>query len=84
MTRWPSRRPIRRQGNGGATTPDRFVTSLNERRFDDLVELLDADVIQDWPQSGETFRDIGEAAGLSAPRVHQIVREQQRSEPNER
>lgn len=35
---------------------DRFVTSLNERRFDDLVELLDADVIQDWPQSGETFR----------------------------
>lgn len=37
-------------------TIDRFFKVLNEKRFDDLVALLDPEVIQEWPQSGERFR----------------------------
>ena len=37
-------------------TIDRFFKALNERRIDDVIALLDAEIVQDWPQSGERFR----------------------------
>jgi ketosteroid isomerase-like protein len=39
-----------------AETIDRFYKAMNDRRFDDMVELLDPGVVQEWPQSGESFR----------------------------
>lgn len=46
------------------TTPDnrevirRFYKALNARQFDDIVELVHPDVVQDWPQSGERIRGL--------------------------
>lgn len=37
---------------------DRFYKALNARRFDDITELTDPDVVQEWPQSGERIRGL--------------------------
>jgi ketosteroid isomerase-like protein len=36
----------------------RFYVALNARRVDDLAKLVDPDVIQEWPQSGERMRGL--------------------------
>jgi ketosteroid isomerase-like protein len=36
----------------------RFYTALNARRIEDLAALVDPDVIQEWPQSGERIRGL--------------------------
>jgi hypothetical protein len=36
----------------------RFYIALNGRRVDDLAKLVDPDVIQEWPQSGERMRGL--------------------------
>lgn len=35
---------------------NRFYRALNARRWDEMVEIVDPDLIQDWPQSGERIR----------------------------
>jgi hypothetical protein len=37
---------------------DRFYAALNARRFDQISELVDPDVVQEWPQSGERIRGL--------------------------
>jgi hypothetical protein len=35
---------------------EKFYLALNARRFDEILQLVDPNVIQDWPQSGERIR----------------------------
>jgi ketosteroid isomerase-like protein len=54
---------------------DRFFNALNARRFDDITELADPDVIQEWPQSGERIRGLKNVVALlenypDLPSVH--------------
>jgi ketosteroid isomerase-like protein len=37
---------------------DIFFSALNAGRFDDIAELMDPDVVQEWPQSGERIRGV--------------------------
>jgi ketosteroid isomerase-like protein len=37
---------------------DSFFSALNAGRFDDIAELMDPDVVQEWPQSGERIRGV--------------------------
>ena len=45
-------------------TPDnrevikRFYAALNARRWGDIAELVDSDVVQEWPQSGERISGL--------------------------
>lgn len=43
---------------------DRFFNALNARRFEDIAELADPDVIQEWPQSGERIRGLKNVRAL--------------------
>jgi ketosteroid isomerase-like protein len=37
---------------------DRFFNALNARRFDEIAELTNPDVVQEWPQSGERMKGL--------------------------
>jgi hypothetical protein len=37
---------------------EKFYLALNARRWDEMLELVDPNVIQDWPQSGERIRGL--------------------------
>ena len=37
---------------------NRFYDALNSRRFDQISELVDPDVVQEWPQSGERIKGL--------------------------
>jgi hypothetical protein len=37
---------------------DRFYSALNARRFDEMHEFVDSNVVQDWPQSGERIKGL--------------------------
>jgi ketosteroid isomerase-like protein len=37
---------------------DRFFNALNARRFDEIAELANPDVVQEWPQSGERMNGL--------------------------
>lgn len=37
---------------------DRFFNALNARRFDEIAELANPDVVQEWPQSGERMTGL--------------------------
>ena len=43
---------------------DRFFPALNARRFDEISELLNPDVVQEWPQSGERISGIKNVRGV--------------------
>lgn len=35
---------------------ERYLKAITERRFDDAVELLNSDIVMEWPQSGERIK----------------------------
>ena len=37
---------------------DRFFNALNARRLDEIAELANPDVVQEWPQSGERIKGL--------------------------
>lgn len=37
---------------------DRFFNALSARRFDEIAELMNPDVVQEWPQSGERMKGL--------------------------
>jgi ketosteroid isomerase-like protein len=37
---------------------DRFFKALNARNFDEIAELANPDVVQEWPQSGERINGL--------------------------
>jgi ketosteroid isomerase-like protein len=58
----------------------RFYIALNAKRLEDLDNLLDPDVVQEWPQSGERIRGLKNVLAVienfpDPPRVdvHRIV-----------
>jgi len=43
---------------GNREVINRFYKALNARHFDDIDELVDPDVVQEWPLSGERIRGL--------------------------
>jgi SnoaL-like domain len=37
---------------------NKFYAALNERKFDEISELVDPHVVQEWPQSGERIKGL--------------------------
>jgi ketosteroid isomerase-like protein len=63
----------------------RFYIALNAKRVDDLAKLVDPDVIQEWPQSGERMRGLKNMCAVienfpEPPKVevHRIVGDEDR------
>src|SRR5947209_5487692 len=52
------------------TTPEnrevikRFYAALNARRWDDIAELVESDVVQEWPQSVERISGLKNFRGV--------------------